>query len=55
MCIEYEEVVPTWEAAARIYVENLLHGTDPKVKQNSADELVRMGKVLDRIKEQNDN
>ena len=41
-------LVPTWEAAARIFSQNLLYGVDESVKTTSAEELIKMGKQLDR-------
>tara|TARA_R110002020_G_scaffold115318_2_gene265172 strand:+ start:116 stop:304 length:189 start_codon:yes stop_codon:yes gene_type:complete len=44
-------LVPTWEAAARIFANNLMHGTDVEVQYQSADELIKMGRQLDKLQD----
>jgi len=44
---KYIRLVPSWEAAARIFSQNLLYGVDINTKMNSAEELIKMGKQLD--------
>lgn len=41
-------LVPTWEAAATIFTQNLLFGSDESVKQTSMNELIRMGSMIDQ-------
>ena len=43
------KLVPTWEAAARIFTQNLLYGKDISVQDKSADELIKMGQLLDKF------
>ena len=45
---KYIKLVPTWEAAARIFTNNLMYGNDVEVQYKSADELVKMGQHLDK-------
>ena len=45
---EYVQLVPTWEAAARIFTNNLMYGKDVEVQYKSAEELVKMGQHLDK-------
>ena len=44
-------LVPTWEAAARIFANNLMHGKDVEVQYQSADELIKMGRQLDKLQD----
>ena len=48
---QYVRLVPTWEAAARIFANNLMHGTDVEVQYQSADELIKMGRQLDKLQD----
>jgi len=41
-------LVPTWEAAARIFTQNLLSGSDESVKHTSMNELIKMGTMIDQ-------
>lgn len=45
---KYIKLVPTWEAAARIFTNNLMYGNDVEVQYKSAEELVKMGQHLDK-------
>ena len=45
---KYIKLVPTWEAAARIFTNNLMYGNDLEVQYKSAEELVKMGQHLDK-------
>ena len=46
--VETVQLVPTWEAAARIFTNNLMYGKDVEVQYKSAEELVKMGQYLDK-------
>lgn len=41
------QLIPTWEAAATIFTQNLLYGIDESLKEISRKELIKMGKHLD--------
>ena len=41
------QLIPTWEAAATIFTQNLLYGTDEVVKEQSRKELIKMASQLD--------
>ena len=45
---KYIKLVPTWEAAARIFTNNLMYGNDVEIQYKSAEELVKMGQHLDK-------
>ena len=40
---------PTWVAAARIYIECLLHGDSAEAKKSAQDEILRMAKAFDTV------
>ena len=44
---QYIRLVPTWEAAARIFTQNLMYGVENDTKYTSAEELIKMGRQLD--------
>ena len=46
---------PTWFAAARIYIECLLHGDSAEAKKSAQDEILRMAKAFDTVNEARDN
>ena len=45
---KFIRLVPTWEAAARIFTSNLMYGEDIEIQYKSADELIKMGQHLDK-------
>ena len=45
---KYVRLVPTWEAAARIFTQNLLYGSDESVKHTSMNEIIKMGTMIDQ-------
>jgi len=45
---EYVRLVPSWEAAATIFCNNLLYGSDKSIKQTSMNELIKMGSYIDQ-------
>ena len=44
---QYVRLVPTWEAAARIFTQNLMYGVESDTKYTSAEELIKLGRQLD--------
>ena len=41
------KLVPSWNAIAMIYTNNLLHGTDYSVQWNSQQQLIELGSYID--------
>jgi len=41
--------IDSWEGTAKIFVSNLLYGTDEHTKQRSAEVLVTIAKALDTL------
>ena len=46
--MEYIDLTPTWEAATRIYIEVLEHGTE-EGKQAAREELIRLAQQYDAL------
>lgn len=46
---------PTWVAAARIYIECLLHGDSADAKKSAQDEILRMAQAFDKVNEARDS
>ncbi len=44
------DLTPTWETAARIYIEVLENGETEEGKQAARDEIMRMAKLLDDLR-----
>ena len=49
------QIVPTWEAAATIFTQNLLYGIDESLKEISRKELIKIGKHLDSVIQKHGN
>jgi hypothetical protein len=41
------DLTPSWTFAARVYTEAIRNGSNPQVKTESAEELVKMARTLD--------
>ena len=48
LMMKYIDLTPTWEAAARIYIEVLEHGTE-EGKQAARAELIRLAQQYDAL------
>ena len=46
--MQYVDMTPTWEAAARIYIEVLEHGTE-EGKEAAREELIRLARQYDAL------
>lgn len=46
--MKYVDMTPTWEAATRIYIEVLEHGTE-EGKQAAREELIRLAQQYDAL------
>ena len=46
--MEYIDLTPTWEAATRIYIEVLEHGTE-EGKKAAREELIRLAQQYDAL------
>ena len=44
-------IVPSWEVSAKIFITNLLYGSDPVTQEGSKDALLAMARALDKIQD----
>ena len=44
-------IVPSWEVSAKIFITNLMCGSNPQVQENSKEALLAMARALDKIQD----
>jgi hypothetical protein len=44
-------IVPSWEVSAKIFITNLMCGTNPVVQESSKEALLAMARALDKIQD----
>jgi hypothetical protein len=53
--MEYEDMTPTWETAARIHLMCIENGDNENAKQGARDEIIRLARMIDAQKEDAEN
>ena len=44
-------IIPSWEVTAKIFITNLICGSNPVVQENSKEALLAMARALDMIQD----